>query len=133
MSSRVVDASALLAYVDDEPGAEVVERCLPDGLLVSAVNWAEVLSKLAERGVAGDQFEEELTSAGILGESLEVRPFRGEDAVTVARLRLVTRALGFSLADRACLALGLRSGLSVLTADRVWGEASLPVRVELIR
>lgn len=129
----MLDASALLAYIDDEPGADVVEERLPEGALVSAVNWAEVLSKLAERGVSIDRMRAELTESGVLGQSLEIRPFTEGDAVIAGELRPATRRLGFSLADRACLALAVRSGLAVLTADRAWVEAPLPVDVELVR
>ena len=133
MSSCVLDASALLAYIDDEPGAHVVEERLPDGVLMSAVNWAEVLSKLAERGVSIDRLRERLAGLGILGQSLEIRPFTEEDAAAVGELRPATRALGFGLADRACLALALATRLPVLTPDRAWSEASLAVAVELVR
>jgi ribonuclease VapC len=129
----VLDASALLAYIDDEPGADTVEERLPDGVLMSAVNWAEVLSKLAERGVPVDRLRRQLADVGILGQSLEIRPLTDDDAAAVGELQPATRALGFSLADRACLALAVRTGLSVLTADRAWADASLPVAVELVR
>jgi PIN domain nuclease of toxin-antitoxin system len=133
VSRRVLDASALLAYIDDEPGADAVEERLPEGLLMSAVNWAEVLSKLAERGVSIDRLRAELAQAGVLGGSLEIRPFAEDDAVTAGELRPPTRPFGFSLADRACLALAVRTQLPVVTADRDWAEAPLPVAVELVR
>jgi PIN domain nuclease of toxin-antitoxin system len=133
VSSRVLDASALLAYVDDEPGAETVEERLAEGMLISAVNWAEVLSKLAERGVASDRLREQLIDVGVLGQSLEIRSFTEDDASAAAGLKQATRSLGFSLADRACLALALRTRLPVATADRAWAEAPLPVAVELLR
>lgn len=100
---------------------------------MSAVNWAEVLSKLAERGVSIDRVREGLVDAGVLDQSLEIRSFTEDDAVAAGELRPATRAYGFSLADRACLALAVRTGLAVLTADRAWAEASLPVAVELVR
>jgi PIN domain nuclease of toxin-antitoxin system len=133
VSRRVVDASALLAYIDDEPGADAVEERLPEGVLMSAVNWAEVLSKLAERRVSIDRLRAELVEAGILGRSLEISPFTEDEAVIAGELRPATRDLGFSLADRACLALAVRTALPVVTADRAWAEARLPVAVELVR
>jgi ribonuclease VapC len=123
----VLDASALIALLADEPGADVVEAEL-DRAVVSAVNWAEIL----QRYVAYD-----LPIAGkrVAVESLGVRiePFTAEDAEHAAVLREVTRAAGLSLADRACLALGRRLGTRVYTADRAWREVEVGVEVALIR
>lgn len=46
----VLDASALLAYLHGETGASVVTAALIQETAISSVNWAETLSKLAERG-----------------------------------------------------------------------------------
>lgn len=69
-----MDASALLAYLRDEPGGEVVGRALESGAFLSAVNWAEVLSKLAEGGQDPEDAARALADAGILGEGLILRP-----------------------------------------------------------
>jgi ribonuclease VapC len=135
VSEWVLDASALLAYLNDETGAEVVEEALGSGAYVGVVNWAEVLSKTAEEGGDPELLEGRLEGLGILGQTLEVMGFTREEALTVARLRPLTKALGLSLGDRACLALARRLSLPALTADRSWGELSdsLVVHPRLIR
>lgn len=129
----ILDASALLSYVRWEPGADRVERAVGSGALISAVNWAETLSRLSDLGVDLGQVERTLRERGLLGQALEVVPFDEAQARESARLRRSTRELGLSLGDRACLALGLSRGLPVLTADRAWSKLSLKVRVVQIR
>jgi ribonuclease VapC len=131
--SVVLDASALLAYVRDEAGAEVVDQALEEGATVSAVNWAEVLSKIAERGQAPEDTIRALADAGILGESLLVHPLDEAQAVEIARLRPLTREAGLSLADRACLALATTLDSPALTADGAWAELDVGLRIGLIR
>ena len=135
MSESVLDASALLAYFNDEPGAEIVEQAMANGCLVSAVNWAEVLTKVHERtGIEPRDFEASSARQGFLGQLLQVVAFEPWLAAAVAELRPATRHLGLSLADRACLALARTLELPVYTADRNWGEVSLPsLTVRLIR
>lgn len=76
-----------------------------------------------------DAFMREIEARGILGQTLEVVPLFQEDGVTIARLRPLTKAVGLSLGDRACLALGLRIRLPVLTTDREWQRLELGVEV----
>ncbi len=133
MSEVVLDASALLAYLNEEPGAEVVEDALARAACIGAANWAEVLSKVVENGVDVDAFVREIEARGILGQTLEVVPLLQEDGAAIARLRPLTKAAGLSLGDRACLALGLRLGLPVLTADREWRSLALGVEVRTVR
>ena len=116
----VLDASALLAYLADEAGAELVADAIAGGATISTVNLAEVLSMLAARGgdpaaVAGD-----LTSRGLLDGAITVEPFTTADSIETACLRPLTRSAGLSLADRACLALARRLSTPVLTADQAW-------------
>lgn len=125
--SVVVDASAILALLHDEPGSHEVESNL-DRASLSAVNLAEVLQKSLERGVAPEGLRRDLESLGI-----SIVPFTAEDAVASAELRHDTRHLGLSLGDRACLALALRLSSTVLTADRVWGQLQVGVEVNVIR
>lgn len=127
----VLDTSAVLAYLFGETGAEAVEKQLP-GATIHTVNWAEVLSKLAEKGLSAQQATEQLTEIGVLP-TLTVDPGTLEDAAEVARLRPLTRALGLSLGDRYCLALASRLGQSVVTADREWDKLAVGVPVVLIR
>lgn len=128
----VLDASALLAVFREEPGHERVSERIADGALVSALNWAEVLSRLVDLG--GDPFE---TVAMALPQTasgtIEVVPFGDVEARESAKLRGRTRSLGLSLADRAALALALSRRLPLLTADRVWKSLRLPVTIEVIR
>ena len=130
--ARVVDASALLALLRAEEGGPRVRDALQDGALISTVNWAEVLSRLVQMG--GDPLE--VTSRALpfaeLG-LLSLVPFDDEQARETARLRMKTRGLGLSLADRAALALGRLRGLPVLTADRAWRSLRLAVTIEVIR
>ena len=133
MSSAVLDASALLAFLLDEPGADAVEDALAEGAAISAGNWAEVLSKVVDVHADADELAASLLSGGRLHGALDVEDFTAEDAQAVARLRTVSRGAGLSLGDRACLALGQRLGAVVLTADRVWGTVDAGVEVRLVR
>lgn len=136
MSSRsevVLDASALLAYLRDEPGSAVVENALTRGAHISAVNWAETLSKLAEGGQAPKSTAQDFEDKGILGLALIIHPLDEKLALRIAELRPLTRHAGLSLGDRACLALGEELRLRVLTAERVWNDLSLGIKIEQIR
>lgn len=114
--STVYDASALLAVIFSEPGAEgALELLSQPGGEVSAVNWSEVGAKLAERGLHADDMARELSAFG-----LDVIPFDEEQAHLAAALRPVTRALGLSLGDRSCLALARVRRARVVTADSSW-------------
>lgn len=125
--SVILDASALLAFLHEEPGGERVSPVL-EGAHVSAVNWSEVLLKSLQRDVDIDGMQREFTEVGVIFE-----PFTPEQAETAARLFTRTRNHGLSLADRACLALALDKGLPVLTADRAWGQLKLDVAIEVVR
>jgi PIN domain nuclease of toxin-antitoxin system len=132
-ATSVLDASALLAYLNDEAGAKSVEDALLEGSAISAVNMAEVLSKLTEIGEAPDTVIEELKRPGLLGGNLTVFPLTLDDAVVIASLHRNTRRHGLSLGDRACLSLALRLGVPALTADRAWSRLKVAVKVEPIR
>ncbi|UQA55988.1 type II toxin-antitoxin system VapC family toxin [Polyangium aurulentum] len=129
----MLDASALLAFLNEEPGADAVEGALGKGALISIVNWAEVISKAAEMGADPVRVRDELVQMGVLGKALQIVTLMDEDALEMARLRPATRSLGLSLGDRACLALGQRLGLPVLTADRLWSQVTLDLEIRLIR
>ncbi len=124
----VLDASALLAQLHGEPGANVVEA-VGSRSVISSVNWAEVLQKVIAQGSreTGDVWRD-LESVG-----LRILPFTAEDAESVAQLWSSTRQAGLSLGDRACLSLAHRLGLPALTADRAWSGLELDVEVRLIR
>ena len=131
--TSVLDASALLAYLQDEPGADLVAEVLIQGAALSAVNWAEVLSKLAERGQDPNVVVAQLTEQGLLDKAILVYPLDETLARVIARLYPQTRSLGLSLGDRACLALALSLGLPAFTADRNWGSLNLGCTVIEIR
>ncbi|MGC8905556.1 type II toxin-antitoxin system VapC family toxin [Thermus sp.] len=123
--TAVLDASALLALLKGEPGAERVAEALERGAYLSAVNLAEVLSKLADWGVDPAEAQARMAQVGLLGAAVEVLSFTGEDALEVARLRALTRAHGLSFGDRACLALARRLGLPALTMEGAWAGLDL--------
>ena len=133
LNPTVLDASALLALLQDEPGAErVVDLSSDAGAYVSAVNWAETLTKLVDAGQDAGEVVETLFREGLFS-SIEVLPFDAALALEAARLRPLTRSFGLSLGDRACLALGVHHDLPVVTADRAWANLSLKIPVHLIR
>lgn len=127
MSDVILDASALLAALNEETGSDAVELALP-GAVIGAVNLSEVLAKLAEVGLS----EADAWSA-VSGLALRVVEFDEDLARIAGSLRPVTRALGLSFGDRACLALGRKLGLPVLTADRSWTRLDIGVNVQAIR
>ena len=149
----VLDASALLAYFLDEPGAEKVEQAMAAGAVISTVNLAEVFTRLADArpDLAGLFVQPDADTgsdarhrmqagpgagAPVVPDTLTVEPFTLTDAMACAALRPATRPRGLSLGDRACLALGRRIGSTVLTADRNWLELdhdAVGVTIELIR
>ncbi len=127
MSRVVVDASALLAILCREPEASASsERVF--GSLISTVNLAEVYSKTREKGI-----EEEAIEWVVTGLQIEAVAFDDEMARITGGLRESTRSLGLSLGDRACLALGIRESLPVLTKDRKWQDADVGVEVEILK
>jgi PIN domain nuclease of toxin-antitoxin system len=123
----VLDASALLALLHGERGAECVEDAL-EGALVSTVNWAEVVQKSVARAVTIEGMHEELLGTGV---SFEV--FTERQAETAGKLWMETRRLGLALGDRACLSLALERSLPVLTADRDWKKLCLELAIQVIR
>jgi ribonuclease VapC len=123
----VLDASALIAFLRNEPGADKVAAVLT-GSCVSAVNLAETLSKMVEYGKPLDDVAYQIERLRV-----PVIPFDVGQAKIVASLWKATRVMGLSLGDRACLALGLKQGLPVLTADQLWAKADVGVKVEVIR
>jgi len=125
--SSVIDASALLALLQDEPGANRVADALSDAI-ISAVNVSEVVAKLCDNG-----FEPDLAR-----ETLEILPLNVVDfdlpqAIEAGLLRRATRSIGLSLGDRACLALAARSAVPAITADQAWARLEIGISVTLIR
>jgi PIN domain nuclease of toxin-antitoxin system len=129
----VLDASALLAYLGEEAGADVVADAIAGGASISAINLAEALSTLAGRGVDPAVAASELEDRGLLGGAIVVEPFTHDNAVETARMRPLTGAAGLSVGDRGCLALARRLVMPALTADQLWAGLELDVDVRLIR
>lgn len=129
----MLDASALLAWLQDEDGATAVGAALDDGAAISIVNWAEALSKIAANGKDPETLIAELSAVGVDEQRLSIQPITEADAIAIARLRRTTVALGLSLADRACLTLAARLGVPAVTADRAWRNANIDAEVKLIR
>ncbi len=123
----VVDASAIIALLVGEPITRFDSTRLA-GASISAVNLSEVLARLQEFGTPESE-----AAAAVARLELRIVPFDEPLARAAARLRSLTRHVGLSLGDRACLALGEKLGYPVITADRVWGSLEIGVAVVVIR
>lgn len=123
----VLDASALLAVLHAEPGAETVGGLVASSA-ISAVNWCEVFGKLRAVGVDGDALAEGVAETGV-----EIVAFDADHARLAGELHLSTKDAGLSLADRACLALAAKLDVPALTADRAWTSLEVGVEVRCIR
>src|ERR1700685_130058 len=124
----VLDASAILAVINGEPGADPLTPSLLARAAASAVNLAEVQAKLVSRGWTSDQAWEDATSP-----LREVLPFDEEQARIAGDLVIQTRQLDLSLGDRACIALGTVLNLPIYTAEKTWKKLKITVPIHLIR
>lgn len=127
--TAVVDASALLAYLLREPGADAFVRLVGEQPVMSSVNWSEVVQKSMVRGVDVGTLRAAAERA-----FLQVLDFSVRRAERAASLWPQTRSLGLSLADRACLALAVELAQPAVTADQVWTRLSVDgLRVRCVR
>ena len=126
MTAHILDASVILAQVHGEAGMEAARAAIADDSAVSAVNLAEVVSKLLVGGASSEQLAAILHLLG-----LSVIPLTAEIAVEAGRIHAASRHLGLSLADAACIATARALGATAVTADRAW--ADLPDQVRIIR
>jgi ribonuclease VapC len=120
VASVVVDSSAVIALLRDEPGAEIVASHLDDAA-ISAVNLQEVAKKLLEAGFEDNGVRETLDAL-----NLEIHAHDAEDAYLAASLLSATRRYGRGLGDRSCIALALKLDVPAITTDRSWSELELP-------
>lgn len=123
----VLDASALLAFLQDEPGSDVVEKSLAYSV-ISAVNWSEVMQKSLASGININDMGDELHALG-----LTVAPFEAAQARRASLLWQHTRKKGLSIADRACLATAQHMNAPVFTTDRIWSALELSLDIRVIR
>lgn len=127
MSSCVLDASALLALMNGEAGSDIVSSQLPNAAMLS-VNFGEVVAKLTSIEWTESEIRQALGALAI-----DVLPFDQELAYRAGLLRAQTKSIGLSFGDRACLALGERLGVPVLTSDRAWASLNLNLVITVIR
>ena len=127
MAEAVLDASAVLAFLQREPGEEIVRDVMPRALLCS-VNLTEIVSKLTERGL-----DHAVVRQIACGLPYQIVDYDLELAMSAGILRNQTRSAGLSLGDRACLALAARERLPALTTDRGWAQGDFGVEVQVIR
>jgi len=123
----LLDASALLAAVHEETGGSYVQQHI-QRCCISSINWSEVLQKLGSAGIDVNPVESSLSALG-----LEVIDFTDKDARIAASLWVSCRRYGLSLADRACLATGMRLDTRIITADKIWSNLKINASIKLIR
>lgn len=125
----ILDASALLAFLLQEPGQDRVAQALLQGATMTTVNFAEVAAKYVQRGAHAQ-------AATLLDRlPITLTPVDEDVAIRSALMINITRPQGLSLGDRICLAQGQRTGQTVLTADKAWAKIATDVgaTVELVR
>ena len=127
----LLDASAILAFLQAEPGDDLVRQALHDDTcLLSAANHSEVIAKAIDRGADAQALQAVLAEL-----AYTVVDVKAEDGTQAGLMRDITRKIGLSLGDRLCLATAQRLQARVLTADRPWLTVarSLHVDVQCIR
>ena len=129
MPIYVLDTSALLAWIQGEPGGDYVASLLTQECKLSAVNLTELVTKLLDNNhTAPQNLGQQLRTLGI-----EICAFNEAQAISAGLLRKQTRAKGLSLGDRACLSLAMELQAVVLTGDKAWKELNLPIEIVDIR
>lgn len=126
MIENVLDASAVLAYLYGETGADKVEPLLENSA-ISRINSTEILTKLVHDGLTIGEAKENFDKL-----NLEVIEFDEKQSLKAAELRPLTKHLGLSLGDRCCLALAVLENLPAVTADKNWASLTF-CKIEVIR
>jgi PIN domain nuclease of toxin-antitoxin system len=126
MIENILDASAILAYLQNEKGKEKVEAVLETSA-ISRINVTEVLTKLIEKGMSLNEAKEAFDNL-----DLQIVEFDENQSLKVAELRPLTKHLGLSLGDRCCLALAILENLTVVAADKNWSVLNF-CKIEIIR
>lgn len=127
MSEYALDASAMLALLNQEPGSNPVREALPRAV-ISTVNLSEIVTRLTAKGLPEDEIRDVLSLLG-----LESVPFDEESAIQSGLLYANTHNAGLSSGDRACLTLAKNLNATAITADHAWQSLDIGVRVRLIR
>jgi PIN domain nuclease of toxin-antitoxin system len=127
LNKYALDSSAILAAFYHEPGADFVNEILRQSV-VSSVNFAECIGKMACRGIPAEEAKTALKDL-----ITEVIAFDHLLAFTTGELAAATRPFGLSLGDRACIATALHLGLEAVTADKIWAKLKLPIKIKFIR
>lgn len=128
MNSAVLDASAMLAVLNNEPGADRLTDEILSTAACSTVNLAEVQGKLVHEGMPPEKAW--LAALSSISEAVDFTP---EHARLAGNLIAQTRPFGLSLGDRACLALALERNTAVYTTDRLWKKLKLTIPIHVIR
>jgi len=123
----VLDASAVLTYLHQEPGWETVQSVIGKSS-ISAVNWSEVAKKIKQKGMDITTVRSLLEELGLM-----IPPFTVEQAELAAHLWDQGREFGLSMADRVCLAFAMQQHSPVFTADKVWVKLKLSIDIRLLR
>jgi ribonuclease VapC len=128
MSRSVLDASAILAIINQEPGHEKLTPEILSEAVCSTVNLAEVQAKLVSRGwSSNDAWQDAISPVQ------EAVPFTFEHARFSGDLVVQTQKLGLSLGDRACLAVAAALKCPIYTTDKIWKELKIPIKIHIIR
>lgn len=127
MRLTVLDASAVLAFLQAEPGHDVVRLALQnERCIVTAANQAEIIAKATDKGVDAAQL------GGLLADlAYTVIDVTANDGAAAGWMRSSTRSVGLSLGDRICLASAKRLNARVLTADRAWLDVATPLGLQI--
>lgn len=127
MNKVILDASALIAFIKNEPGADIVEK-LVGNIIMSGVNLSEVAATLLDSEMSLQECQDCIEPF-----VEQVLPFGKEEAFATAVLKKTTKHKGLSQGDRACIALGLSTGYPIYTADKAWVQLDLNCMINLIR